>query len=284
MRKIVAAVILLIVSLGANAQIQSDKVMLMPDTLAPLHVAEPAYLPRTAIIPFVKRKDPNAFKATQLIAPLTLYAAGICINRFAHDTWDVAVRNQVQEWSGGDVMCFKVDDYLQYVPIVMDLGLGMTGISAKHCFGDRAIEAGLAYIFCAALSQGTKAIFVTERPNGIDNKSFPSGHTMTTFTAAELVRMEYGWGWGAGAYAIAVSVGFLRIWRDWHWMSDVIAGAGVGILCAHIGEWLLQPTKNLFHIPDIRWCDGTRTPITACPLAGVDPISGGCYGGLALKF
>ena len=40
----------------------------------------------------------------------------------------------------------------------------------------------------------------------------------------------------------------MRMYRDWHWFSDVLAGAGVGILSANIGCWLLDPTKRLFGI------------------------------------
>ena len=39
---------------------------------------------------------------------------------------------------------------------------------------------------------------------------------------------------GTGAYTIATGVGMLRIVNDKHWESDVIAGAGFGILSAHL--------------------------------------------------
>ncbi|MBQ1177891.1 MAG: phosphatase PAP2 family protein, partial [Bacteroidaceae bacterium] len=79
---------------------------------------------------------------------------------------------------------------------------------------------------------------------------FPSGHTATTFMGAELVRIEYGdehpW-LAAGAYTLATAVGVLRVYNDRHWFTDVFAGAGVGILSARIGYWLLPYTRQVMH-------------------------------------
>ena len=83
--------------------------------------------------------------------------------------------------------------------------------------------------------------------------------------------MEYGPCWGAAAYTIATGVAFLRIYNRWHYFSDVVAGAGVGILCAHIGEWLLPPVKRLLG-PDV----------ALAPT--LDPVSGGVCATLAMKF
>ena len=74
------------------------------------------------------------------------------------------------------------------------------------------------------------------------------------------MRMEYGPYWGAAAYTLATGVA-----------CDVVAGAGVGILCAHIGEWLLPPVKRLFG-PDV-----AQAPT-------LDPVSGGVCATFAMKF
>lgn len=75
------------------------------------------------------------------------------------------------------------------------------------------------------------------RPNGQDNLSFPSGHTAQAFLAASIVHTEFReksqW-YGIGAYTIATSVAALRMINDKHWQSDVVAGAGFGILSAHL--------------------------------------------------
>ncbi|UCH62563.1 MAG: phosphatase PAP2 family protein [Fidelibacterota bacterium] len=59
--------------------------------------------------------------------------------------------------------------------------------------------------------------------------SFPSGHTSHAFGIAEVVRTLYGNGAGAVFYGLAVITGISRIHDNKHYLSDVVAGAGLGI-------------------------------------------------------
>lgn len=218
----------------------------------------------------------SAFRPSQLIAPGVLIGSGMAVHYFAHDTWDLSVMKQMNSWHEGkpDI---PFDDYIQYAPVVLDLGLGFTGVKANHCFLDRTIEAAVAYACAGILSVSTKNIFHTLRPNGSNYLSFPSGHTLVAFTGAELVRKEFGWGWGAGAYGLAATVGFMRMYRDKHWLSDVLFGAGIGILSANIGSWLLEPTKRIFgiNLPD-------NLQFAVAPT--VDPYSGMFCTSFAMRF
>jgi len=67
-----------------------------------------------------------------------------------------------------------------------------------------------------------------ERPNGQDNKSFPSGHTSNAFALAAVAERHYGWKLGVPAYLLAGVVGASRIQQDKHYLSDVVAGATLG--------------------------------------------------------
>lgn len=67
------------------------------------------------------------------------------------------------------------------------------------------------------------------RPNGRGNLSFPSGHTSFTFGIAEVVRTLYGNRAGTLFYLMALNTGISRIHDNKHYLSDVIAGAGLGI-------------------------------------------------------
>ena len=69
-----------------------------------------------------------------------------------------------------------------------------------------------------------------ERPNGQDHKSFPSGHTSNAFAMASVAHSHYGWKIGVPAYALAGLMGVSRIREDKHWLSDVVAGAGLGFV------------------------------------------------------
>lgn len=79
------------------------------------------------------------------------------------------------------------------------------------------------------------------RPDGSDNKSFPSGHTATAFMTATMLTKEYGGvsPWiGVGAYSVAAATGLMRVANNKHWLSDVLTGAGVGILATEAGYWI----------------------------------------------
>jgi membrane-associated phospholipid phosphatase len=69
-----------------------------------------------------------------------------------------------------------------------------------------------------------------ERPDGSDNKSFPSGHTSNAFALATVAERHYGWKVGVPAYVVAGLVGASRIEQDKHWLSDVVAGATLGYI------------------------------------------------------
>lgn len=67
-----------------------------------------------------------------------------------------------------------------------------------------------------------------ERPNGENNKSFPSGHTSNAFTLAAVAERHYGWKVGVPACLAAGLVGASRLEQDKHYLSDVVAGAALG--------------------------------------------------------
>jgi hypothetical protein len=76
------------------------------------------------------------------------------------------------------------------------------------------------------------------RPDGSTHNSFPSGHTAMAFTSATMLHKEYGhlspWVSIAG-YSVATITGFSRIFNNRHWLSDIVVGAGVGILSTELG-------------------------------------------------
>ena len=67
------------------------------------------------------------------------------------------------------------------------------------------------------------------RPDGT-TLSFPSGHTASSFATATVLQCEFGWKVGIPAYVGAAWVGASRIQSQRHYLSDVVAGATVGIL------------------------------------------------------
>ena len=77
---------------------------------------------------------------------------------------------------------------------------------------------------------------------GYDLNSFPSGHTVTAFSLAAAVSILFPRA-GIAAFIIAISIGITRIILTSHYLSDVIAGAGIGILSAMILKYYFDRRK-----------------------------------------
>ncbi|MCD8166055.1 MAG: phosphatase PAP2 family protein [Bacteroides sp.] len=119
----------------------------------------------------------------------------------------------------------------------------MMGIKGKNNFRDRTIVLGLACAFTAIPVNGLKYTTKIERPNGSRKNSFPSGHTAVAFMGAEFLWQEYKdvslW-YSIAGYTIAAGTGALRMYNNKHWLGDVAAGAGFGILSTKLA-YLIQP-------------------------------------------
>jgi membrane-associated phospholipid phosphatase len=110
------------------------------------------------------------------------------------------------------------------------LGMYIVG-RASHSARLGALGADLvdAQIVNGVLTQGLKAAVDRRRPTG-SKHSFPSGHTSATLATASVIEQHYGWKVAAPFYALGGYVSLSRMVDNQHWASDVIFGAGVGIV------------------------------------------------------
>jgi len=79
---------------------------------------------------------------------------------------------------------------------------------------------------------------------GYELTSFPSGHAQTAFTLATALTILFP-RWGIPLFVIAVAVGISRVILTSHYLSDVIAGAGVGILCTMVVKYFFDRKQKL---------------------------------------
>ena len=86
------------------------------------------------------------------------------------------------------------------------------------------------------------------RPDVSNNLSFPSGHTSTAFSLATVANHHYGWKVGVPAYVLASGIGLSRIEKDKHYLSDVLAGATIGLIVGRTVSRLdgERPAKKRF--------------------------------------
>jgi membrane-associated phospholipid phosphatase len=130
-----------------------------------------------------------------------------------------------------------LDDYGQYAPY-LELGAVLAfGVDGRNDRLNLALIVAKSELLMLGMVEVTKRATHHLRPDGSDYRSFPSGHTSQAFLAASIVHTELRdksqW-YGVGAYAVATTVGAFRMLNNKHWESDVVAGAGYGILAAHL--------------------------------------------------
>lgn len=194
-----------------------------------------------------KVSSPYKFKPLQLIVPTTLIGIGVI---GLESDWlkfqNREIRDELQENIDHKL---TFDDFTQYSPMAAAYGLNLCGIKGKHGYGDLTIILGAAYALMGTTVCAVKNITKVERPDGSARNSFPSGHTATAFMGAELLRREY-WDvspWiGVAGYAIAAGTGFFRMYNNRHWLTDVITGAGIGILSVQAAYWLYPMIIKIF--------------------------------------
>ena len=86
-----------------------------------------------------------------------------------------------------------------------------------------------AQVVSQTVTQGIKFAARRTRPDGTV-LSFPSGHSATAFATATVLQSELGWKVGVAAYGAAAWIAGSRIQAKRHYLSDVIAGATIGIM------------------------------------------------------
>ena len=91
-----------------------------------------------------------------------------------------------------------------------------------------------------AFTEGLKYAIPEERPDGSDNKSFPSGHASASFAAAATIEKRYGWHVGLPAHIVAAFVGVSRVEARKHFVGDVLIGAAIG----EASGWLLTSKRD----------------------------------------
>ena len=189
----------------------------------------------------ISKEKPQKIFVNSLLAPTILIGAGIATMNdrgwySSYDAYECIQKNYPNFHT-------NLDDYLVLLPAAGVYGLNWAGVKGKYNFMDRS----LIYLVSVSLAVATNGIIKGStdvlRPDGSDYHSFPSNHTAIAFVSATFLHMEYKdqsiW-YGIAGYSIATATGVLRMLNNKHWMSDVLVGAGIGILTTKV-TYLLYP-------------------------------------------
>lgn len=166
---------------------------------------------------------------------LGFVAAGLLIKSRQHDFREM--RNLFQKdyhesW----------DNYTQYAPLVATWGLHAAGAEGQSSWKRLAVSNAVSALIVAGITNSLKYTVRERRPDETAKNSFPSGHTATAFMAATILHKEYGqtqspW-YSVAGYSMATATAVGRILNNRHWVTDVLVGAGVGIIATDLGYFV----------------------------------------------
>ncbi|GAB3903777.1 phosphatase PAP2 family protein [Mucilaginibacter boryungensis] len=226
--------ILCVTALHANAQITDTTkkkvvdtikkdLFTAPDTVKHLHSKTGALIPPIAMVGYGV--------SSLVIHPL---------HRFDGYLYGQADRHDI-------VTPTKLENFFQFTPVVLTYGLNFVGVHGKNTFIDRTFIFVLAQFMLEGSTFAIKHATHRLRPDNSDYLSFPSGHTGNAFVGAEFMSQELGKVspvYSAIGYSFATTTGIFRIYHKDHWFSDVIAGAGFGILSTKAAYWVYPIIRN----------------------------------------
>lgn len=138
------------------------------------------------------------------------------------------------------------------------VGLGLLAAGLLAGKSDLARSGGRvtgSLLVAGVFTTGAKEVFGRARPSSTldaydfrpfsGQHSFPSGHTAMAFALATSLSDEIRRPWvTVGLYTAAAGTGWSRLNDNKHWLSDVVAGAVVGVVSAKLinGRW------RIFHL------------------------------------
>jgi membrane-associated phospholipid phosphatase len=191
------------------------------------------------------------------------------------DSWD----GDVSEWARDETPVFgsqgSAQDWSDGLRNAAVAGYAVSVFAAPRDAGDggwiaakarnAAVGVG-AFAVTAGVTEGLKAATARERPNGVDDKSMPSGHAanaavFNTLTVYNLQGLEIGprlrTSLEIGAGAVTVGTAWARVESGDHYPSDVLVGMALGnFMGAFFAQAFLSPE------PD------ARVALGAGPLSG----------------
>jgi hypothetical protein len=140
----------------------------------------------------------------------------------------------------------SIDDYLQYVPAAEMYLFDAIGVKHQNTVFNQTKYLLISQLASSIITHSLKKITDIDRPTGAP-ESFPSGHTTFAFVNATVLFHEFKntdpWIAYSG-FVVATATGCLRMTNNAHWLPDVVAGAGIGMLTTNVVYWL-EPLKKL---------------------------------------
>ena len=167
------------------------------------------------------------------VLPAAMFITGVAYRDNAHDRPVIKNIRAVES---------SPADYIQYSPAVLMLGIKACGVEGRSDWQRMTVTDAIAVAAMVAATGCLKYTVRRERPDGSSRTSFPSGHAARAFMTATMLHKEYGqtvspW-FSVAGYGAAAATGLMRVSENNHWVSDILAGAGIGIYSVELAYTL----------------------------------------------
>lgn len=178
------------------------------------------------------------------IVPLSLIGTGLFVNystgSFGKENLQEKIQNRFPDFNT------SADDFLLYVPALTMYAADLFKVKSKNDAFTQTKYLVIAGLANNLITIGIKNLTKEDRPNDWVHYSFPSGHTSNAFVMATVLHHEFidSSPWLAySGYLFATTTGILRVLNNYHWVSDVLVGAGIGIIVTDL-VYRFEPLKN----------------------------------------
>lgn len=137
-------------------------------------------------------------------------------------------------------------DYLMWAPSASVYILDACKVKTEHNFREHLILDAGSILLTGGFGYGMRIISKNIKAYNSSDTKFPSGHTANAFRGAEILHQELK---GTNkllsysGYLVATGVGLLRIYDKDHLLSEVITGAGLGIISTKLTYWIFDKVK-----------------------------------------
>ncbi len=185
----------------------------------------------------IQQNSKSEFHFKREILPLGLVTLGSALN---YSNFRYFVKEKI-----GNTTNIRLDNYIQYAPIAELYVADLSGVKHKNTVWNQTKYLAISELITSGIVQSLKLITKVPRPNG-GTLSFPSGHTSNAFCSATVLYHEFSDSnlpLAISGFGFSTATGILRITNNRHWIADVVAAAGIGILVTDL-VYYWEPLKN----------------------------------------
>lgn len=137
-------------------------------------------------------------------------------------------------------------NYLMWAPSASVYAMDALHVKTAHNFREHLIIEAGSVLITGGIGYGMRLISRNIDVYNTSDTKFPSGHTANAFRGAEIVHQELKKThpvWSYSGYIVATGVGMLRIYGKEHLLSEVLSGAGLGILSTKLTYWIFNRVR-----------------------------------------